>query len=97
MNILDKLTHKINQVKDYQEKRMYEDIHDSLMSSCKFVAKEKNNNMLDLIERITFDSWLQSTYCGMICFYTTLNDGTIIYLFRFNLYENHYDLTFING
>lgn len=52
---------------------------------------------LDLIERITFDSWLQSTYCGMICFYTTLNDGTIISLFRFNLYENHYDLQFING
>ena len=97
MNILDKLTHKINQVKDSQEKRMYEDIYDSLMLSCKLVAEEKNNNMSDLIKRITFDSWLQSTYCGMICFYTTLNDGTIICLFRFNLYENHYDLQFING
>lgn len=41
MNILNKLTHKINQVKDSQEKRMYKDIHDSLMLSCKLVAKEK--------------------------------------------------------
>ena len=95
MNILDRLTDKINQLNNSQEKQMYEDIYTNLLAVSDSVAKLTNNFISDLVERIEFDIDFLWDECRSIIFYTTLDNHEKKYLLRFDLWHTHYEFQYL--
>ena len=91
MNILDRLTYKINHLINPQEKQMYQDIYTNLLVVSDSVAKWTNNLTSDLVERINFDIDFLWDECRSIIFYTTLDNHEKKYLLKFNLWHTHYE------
>ncbi len=91
MNILDRLTYKINHLINPQEKQMYQDIYTNLLVVSDSVAKLTNNLTSDLVERINFDIDFLWDECRSIIFYTTLDNHEKKYLLKFNLWHAYYE------
>lgn len=95
MTIIDRLINKIKRLDDKSPiKKIYDDIYCWLFSTLDNLSQETDTRISDLIVRVQFDEHLDNDF-GMLAFYTTLNDGTIKYLFRFNLYKSHYEFTLL--
>lgn len=90
MNILDRLTYKISQINNPQEKQMYQDICTNLLIAIHKVWKRTKTSESDLMNRIEFHVKTYWDYKS-IEFYTTLNNHKIQYLLIFNLYHTHYE------
>ena len=95
MNILDRLTYKINHLINPQEKQMYQDIYTNLLVVSDSVAKWTNNLTSDLVERINFDIDFLWDECRSIIFYTTLDNHEKKYLLKFNLWHTHYEFQYL--
>lgn len=95
MNILDRLTCKISQINNPQEKQMYQDIYTNLLMVSDSVAKLTNNLVSDLVERIEFDIDFLWNECRSIIFYTTLDNHEKKYLLRFDLCHTHYGFQYL--
>lgn len=95
MNILDRLTYKINQINNPQEKRMYQDIYDNLSAVIDYVAKTTLTSESNLTERIEFDIDFLWDECRSLIFYTTLDNYEKRYLLRFDLWHTHYDFQYL--
>lgn len=91
MNILDRLTCKINQLNNSQEKQMYQDIYDYLSAMIDYVAETTQTSKSNLTERIEFDIDFLWDECRSIIFYTTLDNHEKKYLLRFDLWHTHYE------
>lgn len=95
MNILDRLTYKISQINNSQEKQMYQDIYTNLLTVSDSVAKLTNNLISDLVERIEFDIDFLWDEGRSLIFYTTLNNHEKKHLMRFNLWHTHCKLPIV--
>ncbi len=95
MNILDRLTYKISQINNPQEKQMYQDIYDNLSAVIDYVAKTTLTGKSNLTERIEFDIDFLWDECRSIIFYTTLNNYEKKYLLRFDLWHTHYEFQYL--
>ena len=95
MNILDRLTYKINHLINPQEKQMYQDIYTNLLVVSDSVAKWTNNLTSDLVERINFDIDFLWDECRSIIFYTTLDNHEKKYLMRFDLWLSYYEFQYL--
>jgi hypothetical protein len=95
MNILDRLTYKIIQLNNPQEKQMYQDIYDYLSAVIDCVAKTTQTSKSNLTERIEFDIDFLWDECRSIIFYTTLDNHEKKYLLRFDLWHTHYEFQFL--
>ena len=95
MNILDRLTYKINHLINSQEKQMYQDIYDNLSAVIDYVAKTTLTSKSNLTERIEFDIDFLWDECRSIIFYTTLNNYEKKYLLRFDLWHTHYEFQYL--
>lgn len=89
MNILDRLTYKISQINNPQEKQMYQDIYDNLSAVIDYVAKTTQTSESNLTERIEFDIDFLWDECRSLIFYTTLDNYEKKYLMRFDLWHTH--------
>ena len=95
MNILDKLTYKISQINNFQEKQIYLDIYKNLLVISESVANQTNNLISDLVERIEFDIDFLWDECRSLIFYTTLDNYEKKYLLRFDLWHTHYEFQYL--
>ncbi len=95
MNILDRLTYKISQINNPQEKQMYQDIYDNLSAVIDYVAKTTLTSESNLTERIEFDIDFLWDECRSLIFYTTLDNYEKKYLLRFDLWHTHYEFQYL--
>ena len=95
MNILDRLTYKISQINNPQEKRMYQDIYNNLSAVIDYVAKTTLTSESNLTERIEFDIDFLWDECRSLIFYTTLDNYEKKYLLRFDLWHTHYEFQYL--
>ena len=95
MNILDRLTYKISQINNPQEKQMYQDIYDNLSAVIDYVAKTTQTSKSNLTERIEFDIDFLWDECRSLIFYTTLDNYEKKYLLRFDLWHTHYEFQYL--
>ncbi len=95
MNILDRLTYKINHLINSQEKQMYQDIYDNLSAVIDYVAKTTPTSKSNLTERIEFDIDFLVDECRSLIFYTTLDNYEKKYLLRFDLWHTHYEFQYL--
>ena len=95
MNILDRLTYKINHLINSQEKQMYQDIYDNLSAVIDYVAKTTLTSKSNLTERIEFDIDFLWDECRSLIFYTTLDNYEKKYLLRFDLWHTHYEFQYL--
>lgn len=95
MNILDRLTYKISQINNLQEKQIYLDIYKNLLVISESVANQTNNLISDLVERIEFDIDFLWDECRSLIFYTTLDNHEKKYLMRFDLWHTHYEFQYL--
>jgi hypothetical protein len=94
MNILDRLTYKINQMNNPQEKQMYQDIYTNLLIAIHKVWERAETSKSHLTDRIEFNIETYWDYKS-IEFRTTLDNHKIQYLLRFNLYHTHYEFQYL--
>lgn len=95
MNILDRLTYKISQINNPQEKQMYQDIYNNLLITIHEVWKTTYTSKSDLTERIEFDIDFLWDKCRSLIFYTTLDNHEKKYLLRFDLWHTHYNFKYL--
>ena len=95
MNVLDRLTYKISQINNPQEKQMYQDIYDNLSAVIDYVAKTTQTSESNLTERIEFDIDFLWDECRSVIFYTTLDNYEKKYLLRFDLWHTHYEFQYL--
>ena len=95
MNILDRLTYKISQINNLQEKQMYQDIYDNLSAVIDYVAKTTLTSESNLTERVEFDIDFLWDECRSLIFYTTLDNYEKKYLLRFDLWHTHYEFQYL--
>lgn len=94
MNILDRLTYKISQINNPQEKQMYQDIYTNLLIAIHKVWERAETSKSHLIDRIEFNVETYWDYKS-IEFRTTLDNHKIQFLLRFNLYHTHYEFQYL--
>lgn len=95
MNILDRLTYKISQINNPQEKQMYQGIYDNLSAVIDYVAKTTQTSESNLTERIEFDIDFLWDECRSLIFYTTLDNYEKKYLMRFDLWHTHHEFQYL--
>ena len=95
MNILDRLTYKINKINNPQEKQMYQDIYDNLSAVIDYITKTTQTSKSHLIDRIQFDIDFLWDECRSLIFYTTLDNYEKRYLLRFDLWHSHYEIQYL--
>lgn len=95
MNILDRLTYKINQLNNPQEKQMYQDIYYYLHTAIDYLSEITQTSKSNLTERIEFDIDFLWDECRSIVFYTTLDNHEKKYLLRFDLWHTRYEFQYL--